>query len=52
MQKWEYVTVPLMIHNTKQVLDLWGEDGYELVQVVEGPQGNGGLVAYMKRPKG
>ena len=50
MQKWEYATVPLMIHNTKQILDLWGEDGFELVQVVPGPDGNG-LVAYLKRPK-
>jgi hypothetical protein len=51
MQKWEYATVPLMIHATKQILDNWGEDGWELVQVVTGPDGNG-LVAYFKRPKG
>ncbi|EFG47560.1 hypothetical protein HMPREF0183_1202 [Brevibacterium mcbrellneri ATCC 49030] len=50
MQKWEYVTAPLLIHNTKQILDMWGEDGYELVQVVPGPDGQG-LVAYFKRPK-
>lgn len=48
-QKWEYVTVPLIIHATKQILDNWGSEGYELVQVVTGPDGNG-LVAYMKRP--
>ncbi|WP_157063517.1 DUF4177 domain-containing protein [Luteipulveratus mongoliensis] len=47
---WEYATVPLMIHATKQILDQWGEDGWELVQVVAGPDGNG-LVAYLKRPK-
>jgi hypothetical protein len=41
MTKWEYATVPLMIHATKQILDNWGEDGWELVQV-----------AYLKRPKG
>jgi Domain of unknown function (DUF4177) len=51
MTKWEYATVPLMIHATKQILDNWGEDGWELVQVVTGPDGSG-LVAYLKRPKG
>jgi hypothetical protein len=50
MTKWEYATVPLMIHATKQILDNWGDDGWELVQVVAGPDGNG-LVAYLKRPK-
>jgi len=50
MQQWEYVTVPLIIHVTKQILDNWGEEGYELVQVVPGPEGQG-LVAYLKRPK-
>lgn len=50
MQQWEYVTVPLIIHVTKQILDQWGEQGYELVQVVPGPDG-AGLVAYLKRPK-
>ncbi len=50
MNKWEYATVPLLIHNTKQILDLWGEDGWELVQVVPAPEGTG-LVAYLKRPK-
>jgi hypothetical protein len=47
---WEYATVPLIDHVTKQILDQWGEDGWELVQVVVGP--TGGLVAYLKRPKG
>ncbi|KGN32157.1 hypothetical protein N802_11300 [Knoellia sinensis KCTC 19936] len=51
MQKWEYATAPIMIHATKQILDNWGEDGWELVQVVQGPQGDN-LVAYFKRPKG
>ena len=31
-------------------LDTWGADGWELVQVVAGPDGQG-LVAYLKRPK-
>ncbi|GAA2019206.1 hypothetical protein WDZ16_16110 [Pseudokineococcus marinus] len=51
MQQWEYMTAPLIIHATKQILDNFGEDGWELVQVVPGPDGNG-LVAYLKRPKG
>lgn len=49
MTKWEYVTVPLIIHTTKSILDNWGSEGWELVTVVTGPDGNG-LVAYMKRP--
>ena len=51
MAKWEYATVPLIVHATKQILDQWGEDGWELVQVVAGPAGQG-LVAYLKRAKG
>jgi hypothetical protein len=50
MQKWEYATVPLLVHATKQILDNWGEDGWELVAVVPGPNPEQ-LVAYMKRPK-
>ncbi len=49
-QKWEYVTVPLLTHATKQILDNWGDEGYELVAVVPGPNAEQ-LVAYMKRPK-
>ncbi len=37
MTTWEYATVPLLIHATKQILDTWGQDGWELVQVVPGP---------------
>jgi hypothetical protein len=50
MTKWEYATIPLIIHATKQILDQWGEDGWELVQVITGPDGSG-LVAYLKREK-
>ena len=32
MTKWEYVTVPLLVHATKQILDNWGQDGWELVR--------------------
>ena len=48
--KWEYITTPLSIHNTTAILNNWGSEGWELVQVIQGPQG--GLVAYMKRPLG
>ncbi|MFW0111506.1 hypothetical protein ACN082_01920 [Rothia sp. CCM 9417] len=64
MEKWEYATVPLMIHATKQILDNWGEDGWELVAVLPGaapsgatPAGNmvaptqGNPIAYFKRKK-
>ena len=50
MQKWEYATVPLLVHATKQILDNWGDDGWELVAVIPGPSAEQ-LVAYMKRPK-
>ena len=36
---------------TKQILDNWGLDGWELVQVVPGPNSEN-LIAYMKRPLG
>lgn len=49
MQQWEYATVPLIVHATKQILDQWGQDGWELVQVLVMPEGN--LVAYLKRAK-
>jgi hypothetical protein len=49
MTTWEYATVPLIVHATKQILDNWGVDGWELVQVLTTPEGN--LVAYFKRPK-
>lgn len=48
MPTWEYLTTPLMIHNTAAILNNWGSEGWELVQVISGPEG--GLVAYLKRP--
>jgi hypothetical protein len=48
--KWEYVTVPLLVHATKQILDQWGDQGYELVSVLPGPTGEQ-HIAYMKKPK-
>ncbi|MEU9050366.1 DUF4177 domain-containing protein [Streptomyces sp. NPDC048384] len=49
--KYEYATVPLLVHATKQILDTWGEDGWELVQVVPGPNNPEQLVAYLKRER-
>ena len=51
MTTWEYATIPLLTHATKQILDQWGADGWELVQVVPGPTGSENLVAYLKRPR-
>jgi hypothetical protein len=48
MIKWEYVTVPVLIHATKQILDNWGSEGWELVQIVPGANPEN-LVAYFKR---
>jgi hypothetical protein len=50
MTKWEYVTVPLLVHATKQILDNNCDEGWELVAVVPGPTGEQ-LIAYMKREK-
>ena len=50
MTKWEYASVPLLIHATKQILDQWGEDGWELVTVLPNPSGEQ-HVAYLKREK-
>jgi hypothetical protein len=47
MRQWQYLTAPLLVHNTQQILDRFGARGWELVQVVPGPEG--GLVAYFKR---
>ena len=48
MKKWDYATVPLLVHATKQILDTWGEDGWELVTVVPGMNPEN-VVAYLKR---
>jgi len=45
--RWEYATVPLLLHKEAQILNAWGVDGWELVSVEAGPAG--GLIAFMKR---
>lgn len=47
--QWEYATVPLISHALQEILNQWGEDGWELVQVVEST--TTGVTAYLKRPK-
>ena len=49
--KWEYFVTPLLLHNEAQILNNWGADGWELVQVIPGPNPEQ-LVAYFKRPVG
>lgn len=46
-QKWEYFVTPLLLHNEAAILNNWGAQGWELVQIIEGPAG--GNVAYLKR---
>jgi hypothetical protein len=50
VQKWEYASVPLIPHAIKEILDSWGDDGWELVQVYS-PTDVPGTVAILKRPK-
>jgi len=49
VQKWEYATVPLISHALQEILNQWGEEGWELVQVVESQAT--GTTGYLKRPK-
>ena len=53
MQKWEYFVAPLLEHNPGEILNTFGEDGWELVAVaqIENPMGGKSLVAYMKKLK-
>jgi hypothetical protein len=44
MQQWEYATAPLISHALQEILNNWGDEGYELVTVVDN-------VAYFTRPK-
>jgi hypothetical protein len=47
--RWEYLTAPVLIHNTQAILNNFGRDGWELVQVTSGANGEQ-LVAWFKRP--
>lgn len=49
--KWEYFVAPLLEHNPGEILNNFGEDGWELVTIVQQPTPAGGvsMVAYLKR---
>lgn len=50
MQNWEYASVPLIPHAIQEILNSWGEDGWELVQIYS-PVDVPGTVAVLKRQK-
>lgn len=50
MTRWEYASVVIVPHVAQEILNNWGEDGWELVTVFTPPD-VGGVVAYFKRPK-
>ena len=54
MTTWEYFVAPLLEHNPGDILNTFGEDGWELVGVaqIENPMGGKSTVAYLKRQKG
>jgi hypothetical protein len=47
--RWEYLTAPVLIHNTQAILNNFGRDGWELVAVTTGSSGEQ-LVAWFKCP--
>lgn len=49
MTKWEYFVAPILIHASQQILNNFGSEGWELVQIVPG-QNPESLVGYFKRP--
>ena len=51
MANWEYASVPLIPHAIAEILNNWGEEGWELVQVYN-PIDVPGTVALFKRQKG
>ena len=54
MLKWEYFVAPLLEHNPGEILNTFGDDGWELVGVAQQgtPAGGMSTIAYLKRPKG
>jgi hypothetical protein len=51
LKKWEYFVAPLLEHNPGEILNSFGDDGWELVSVVAQPTPQGGVstIAYLKR---
>jgi hypothetical protein len=52
MSRWEYFVAPVLEHNPAEILNSFGEDGWELVAVLAQPtpMGQTSTVAYLKRP--
>ena len=50
---WEYFVAPVLEHNPAEILNTFGDDGWELVSVVAQPtpMGATSIVAYLKRSK-
>ena len=53
MTTWEYFVAPLLEHNPGEILNTFGDDGWELVSVIQQqtPMGAASTIAYLKRPK-
>jgi hypothetical protein len=51
MTTWEYFVAPLLEHNPGEILNNFGEDGWELVTILQQqtPAGGVSMVAYLKR---
>ena len=52
MTKWEYQVAPILNHVAAQILNNFGQDGWELVTIVQGGANPDQLVGYFKRPAG
>ena len=50
MQQWEFRVVSFPQGQYTAMLNQYGADGWELVQVVPAPGGGDQVVAYLKRP--
>ena len=48
MTKWEYQVAPVLNHVAAQILNNFGQDGWELVTLSD--NGSGNYVAFFKRP--
>lgn len=53
MATWEYLTAPLIPHALQEILNNFGDEGWELVGVqdITVPGGPTTLTAFFKRPK-
>lgn len=47
--QWEYFVAPVLSHVARQILNNFGAEGWELVQLAPGPNPDS-LVGYFKRP--